>query len=483
MAPETAHPTAPLNGASAAPLGQEGTGPLLRPRREGGAAAALRASAALTAPEDAAPEDVLAWLSRRADQGGFSVRPVPFAEADGWHLRADTGDLVHRSGGFFTVEGLHVRADSGEEAAEWHQPIINQPEIGVLGILAQRRGGVLRFLMQAKMEPGNRNLVQLSPTVQATRSNYTGVHGGRAVRYLEYFMGPRRGRVLADVLQSEHGSWFLRKVNRNMLVEVDPGADVPEHEDFRWVPLGALGRLLRHDNAVNMDARTVLAGAPVPEGADRALHDDTALLSWFTGERTRHRVRTRTVPLKSIPHWVREEDRIRHEAGRYFEVVTVAVEAGTREVARWCQPLLRPCGLGVTAFLLRRFGGVPHVLVHARPEGGLMDGVELAPTVQCTPANYAHLPAPPPFLDAVLAAPPERVRYAAVHSEEGGRFLHAESRYLVVEADEATAPLAEPAGYRWVSLDQLHALVRHTRYVNVQARTLLACFACGAVDL
>ena len=34
--------------------------------------------------------------------------------------------------------------------------------------------------MQAKVEPGNINSIQLSPTLQATRSNYTKAHGGIA---------------------------------------------------------------------------------------------------------------------------------------------------------------------------------------------------------------------------------------------------------------------------------------------------------------
>ena len=70
---------------------------------------------------------------------------------------------------------------------------------------------------------------------------------------------------------------------------------------------------------------------------------------------------------------------------------------------------------------------------------------------------------------------PARVRYSALHSEEGGRFLNAVSRYLVVEADESQAPLDPPPGFQWVSYGQLAALARHSHYVNVQARTLLAC--------
>ncbi|MDT0453979.1 NDP-hexose 2,3-dehydratase family protein [Streptomyces hesseae] len=422
------------------------------------------------------------WLAGRADAHRFRVERIPFTGLDGWSFADGTGNLVHRSGRFFTVEGLHVAIGDGPDA-EWRQPIIKQPEIGILGILAKEFDGVLHFLMQAKMEPGNRNLLQLSPTVQATRSNYTRAHRGSDVKYIDHFIRPGRGRVLADVLQSEHGSWFFRKSNRNMIVETTE--DVSLDEDFCWLTLGQLGELLRLDNVVNMDARTVLACAPVAHDEPGALHSDTELLSWFTAERSRHDVRAERVPLAGLPDWVRGESTIEHVHGRYFRVVAVAVEAGNREVPSWTQPLFEPVDLGVTAFAVRSFGGVPHLLAHARVEGGFLDTVELGPTVQYTPRNHAHLTgaARPPFLDAVLGAAPERIRYEAVHSEEGGRFLNAESRCLFVETDAATTPDEPPPGYRWVTPGQLNSLVRHGHYVNVQARTLLAVLAAGAVRL
>ncbi|MFD9457901.1 NDP-hexose 2,3-dehydratase family protein [Streptomyces sp. NPDC059985] len=472
MTGPTTVPTA-ASAASPALVARVDEGLPLRLSRSTGAA---RGAAAHTA-------DVHAWLEERRRAHRFRVDRIAFADLDGWSFDPDTGNLGHRSGKFFTVEGLRVTTGSDGRERTWHQPIIRQPEVGILGILVKEFDGVPHFLMQAKMEPGNRNLLQLSPTVQATRSNYTKAHKGADVRYIEYFTQPGRGRVLADVLQSEHGSWFYRKSNRNMLVEAV--GDVPEHDDFRWLTLGEIGELLRQDNLVNMDARTVLACAPLQDTEAVALHSDTELLSWFTAERSRHDVSAERVPLAGIPGWKRGEDSIDHEEGRYFSVVAVGVQAGSREVSGWTQPLFEPTGVGVTAFLTRRIGGVPHLLVHARVEGGFADTVELGPTVQYTPPNYAHLPREerPPFLDLVLGADPARIRYEALHSEEGGRFLNAESRYLFLDTDEDQAPLQAPPGYLWATPAQLTGLLRHNHYLNVQARTLLSCLTSGAVTL
>ncbi|MFH9070589.1 NDP-hexose 2,3-dehydratase family protein [Streptomyces alboflavus] len=458
-------------------VGSERVRTPLRPRADASLSDRIARSASASA--DASCDEIHAWLQRRREEVEFTVDRIPFDALDGWSFAPGTGNLVHRSGRFFTVEGLHASVGEQPSPVEWHQPVIVQRETGILGILAQEFDGVLHFLMQAKMEPGNPGLLQLSPTVQATYSNYTKVHKGGSVRYVEYFTDPSRARVLSDVLQSEHGSWFYRKRNRNMVVEaIGP---VPEHEDFRWLTLGQIHQLLRHDHTVNMDARSALAGlsrsgVPGAPHSGAALHSDTELLSWLAGRRAASPIRPERVPLAGVPGWKHGPSSVDHENDRYFRVVAVSVRAGNREVGHWTQPLFEPLGQGVVAFLSRTVGGVPHVLVHARAEGGFLDA-ELGPTVQCAPANHAHLPAAdrPPFLDLVTTADPSRIRYSALHSEEGGRFLDAVSRYLVVEADESQAPLDAPPGFHWVSHDQLAALARHSHYVNVQARTLLMC--------
>ncbi|MFE0171797.1 NDP-hexose 2,3-dehydratase family protein [Streptomyces sp. NPDC059002] len=449
------------------------TGPGPRPRADAALADRLALSVLAREGSGVRTADVPGLLAARAGSGGYLVDRIPLDALCGWSFAPGTGDLAHRSGRFFSVAGL--RAEVGGAAPHaWRQPVINQPEVGILGLLAREFDGVLHFLMQAKMEPGNAGLIQLSPTVQATRSNYTKVHRGRDVAYLGHFTGPARGRVLADVLQSEHGSWFFRKTNRNMVVEVDE--DVPVRDGYLWLTLGQLGELLRHDDVVNMDTRSVLACLPFAPETASALHCDTEVRSWFTEERSLRDVRAELTPLSSVTGWHRDRWAISHEEGRYFEVVAVNVRAEGREVPQWTQPLFHPLGTGVTAFVTRRFGGVRHVLACARREGGFLDTVELGPTVQCTPANHAHLPPDrrPPFLADVLNAPRSAVLFGTTLSEEGGRFLRARSRYLIVEADESTAPTTPPDGFIWVTPGQLNSLTQHGHYVNVQARSLLA---------
>src|SRR4051794_31820491 len=185
------------------------------------------------------------WLNGCRRRSPFRVERVPLKAIEGWRFAPESGDLVHDSGRFFSVRGIHVKTDYGC-VPEWSQPILDQPDRAILGILAREIDGVLHFLMQAKMEPGNANTVQISPTVQATPSNYLRAHKGRCAPYVEYFAEPGHGRVLVDVLQSEQGSWFRGKRNRNMLMEVT--RDVEHHDDFAWLTLGEIHALLRLPN-------------------------------------------------------------------------------------------------------------------------------------------------------------------------------------------------------------------------------------------
>ncbi|MEV6229252.1 NDP-hexose 2,3-dehydratase family protein [Saccharopolyspora shandongensis] len=429
------------------------------------------------------------WLAERLAVNRYDIARIPFRALDRWGFDPETGDLAHDSGRFFRVQGLRVTTNYGP-VREWHQPIINQPEVGILGILVKEFDGVLHCLMAAKMEPGNINTIQLSPTVQATRSNYTRAHGGSTPRYLEHFTRQGRDRVLVDVLQSEQGAWFYHKRNRNMVVQTWEEVDV--HPDFCWLTLGQVLELLGHDNLINMDTRTVLSCLPFPApefGADGPWRNALArsldcrngvrtmadALNWITDARTNYVLGTDRVPLDRLPRWTRTDREITHEEGKYFDIVAVSVAASNREVPGWTQPMVEPAAPGEIALLVKRIGGVLHALMRIRVEAGYRDTVELAPTVQCTAANYDDAPgaARPPFLAEVLAPAPESVRYSKILSEEGGRFYCAQNRYQIIEkpADFATDP---PNDFEWLTLGQLVELVRHSNYLNIQARSLIS---------
>lgn len=434
------------------------------------------------------------WIQHRNEEVEVSVEQIPFSEMKGWYADAD-GCIRHESGRFFSIEGIHVRTDVGE-VQEWEQPIINQPEIGYLGILTKEFDGVLYFLMQAKIEPGNVNCVQISPTLQATKSNYTQQHKGRKPLYLEYFQNAKPHQVLLDQLQSEQGARFLRKRNRNIIIKVDE--DVPVYEDFAWMTLSQIKELMHHDNMVNMDTRTVLAGLDYSqfEISDESLHQMSPFgqsmiasarcrngrwtmnehLSWLTQLKANAEQNVRYVPIKDIQgEWQVSEYEISRKDKKFFRVIGTRVNISNREVTSWCQPLVQPMQQGICAFIIKKIDGIYHFLVHAKMECGNLDVYELAPTVQCLTGNVLDVPKEqwPAYVDYVMNAKPEQVLYDALQSEEGGRFYHEQNRNMIVEVGDEF-PIEIPADYHWMTLGQIHEFMRFNNYINIQARSLIA---------
>ncbi len=438
------------------------------------------------------------WLLERRRDQRCDVHRVPLADLRGWHDEPQSGDLVHDSGHFFRVQGIRARSDF-PLPLEFEQPIINQPEVGVLGILARRFDGVLHFLLQAKMEPGNVNLLQLSPTVQATRSNYTRVHGGARPRYLEFFSRRAGHRILVDQLQSEQGLFFIRKRNRNVIVET--AADVPVHDDFHWLTLGQIKQLLREPHTVNMDTRTVIAAIPLVASAAEAeangclprrgtatfadaLLTSTlapnhgcqtmdAILSWITEIRSAAEIDCQPCALASITGWTRDDRELRRADGRYFKVIGVSVASDAREVPRWTQPMVEPCAAGISAFVTKRIDGLLHFLVQARMEPGVWNLIELGPTVQYLPGTPLDEAQRPFMLDDVVSGA-ATTHHRSTQSEEGGRFYRYVTENIVIEIDESDDRPVPPQ-YTWVTLGQLNTLIQYGHYLNIEARSVLAC--------
>ena len=465
----------------------------------------LRSALATDTPHRGMRE-VEEWFEEQRRTLRIAVRQIPFAELGGWGFSPDPVTLGHASGRFFTVEGLRVRTDCGP-VRQWDQPILNQPEVGILGIMTCVFDGVRHFLMQAKVEPGNVNSVQLSPTVQATRSNYTRVHGGNAPPYLEYFRDRSRARVLVDELQSEQGARYLRKQNRNMIVEVE--GNIPAGPRFCWMTLAQIKQLLKRPNVVNMDTRTVLACLPMlgrgllssdrheptltplligdlalgPFATDllgsvldsqRTEHTSRELMHWLTELRATHEMRLEQRSLTELDGWIVTDREIAHPEGRHFSIIAVDVESGVREVSRWQQPLIAHSGFGLNSFLLQRRNGCLHFLVRAAMYPGNRQLFELGSTVSRSNADtHAGTAAAPPYLDLVYNAPPSWIRYDAIQSEEGGRFYQYQNRYTIVEAPEGE-PIDTTPHHRWMTLGQIEELLHHG-YMNVEARNLLAC--------
>ena len=416
------------------------------------------------------------------------VEPVPFVALKSWHFDGATGDLQHDSGKFFSIVGLNVYTNTGS-VSHWQQPIINQPEVGYLGIICKEFDGVLYFLLQAKIEPGNVNCVQLSPTLQATRSNYMQVHGGKKPAYLDYFRNARFEQIVLDQLQSEQGARFLRKRNRNIIIKVDDC--IEQGEDFRWLTLAQIKQLMSYDNTVNMDTRTVLSGLRFADSKNgvselgglllesescvKGVNTIDGILHGLSELKSRYELVTEKIPLKSVGEWLVTDTEIVRPDRRFFRVLGVDVTIANREVARWCQPIVQPMQDGLCVLFVKNIDGVLHFLLQAKVECGNFDVVEFAPTVQCLTGPYKNpIGYVPQFLETYQRGECiEKVLFDTMQSEEGGRFYHEQNRNVICLVNDKV-PDCPPENFMWLTLGQIKEFLRFNNYLNIQVRSLIS---------
>jgi len=440
--------------------------------------------------------DVITWLEVQNNNVQVSINKTTFDHLNEWSFK--DGRLTHDSGRFFSIDGIRVTACIDRQT-QWDQPIINQPEVGYLGFIVKYIKGILHFLVQAKIEPGNINYVQLSPTLQATRSNYEQAHKGKKPLYLEYFQHACSDKILLDQLQSEQGARFLKKRNRNIIIQVDE--DIPIYDNFTWLTLAQLKDLMQYDNLVNMDSRTVISGIPFGSfnsdvidffnflGKHNSIQKDllnSALISngevhsikdiitFLTDLKSSNDLSIMHMSLHKIKNWVLTDTTIQHIDYKYFKVIAANIEIGNREVVSWGQPMIEPVQEGLCAFVAKKINGILHFAVQAKLECGNHDTIEFAPTVQTLTDDYRKTKKNTlPFLDYVLNIDANKVYFDTLQSEEGGRFFKEQNRNMIIIAGDEV-PDTLPDRYIWMTLNQLYTFLRFNNYHNIQARSLIA---------
>lgn len=437
-------------------------------------------------------DDILTWIKEKNRDVRVDIRKIPYDyTGDNWHYDQERGEIRNRDGSFFQIKGLQ-KAEDGRILNE--QPIIIQNEIGYLGIICKEFDGVLYFLMQAKIEPGNVNKIQISPTIQATKSNFMQVHGGRVPAFLEYFSNKRNYEIIVDQIQSEQSSRFLRKRNRNIIIVVNEEIEVPD--THRWMTLGQIKQLMRYDNLVNMDTRTVISCIPFSlrdfsykelSHIRMLFHQEPFYNSVFFGNsgseinkiyqymnevKMLDRSEIRLVDLYSLASWKRKMDEISSEHGA-FKVVYCDIEIEGREVRRWQQPLLEAEGQSVFGLIYCVEDNLQKFLIQTKSEVGCFDKIEIGPSVQLEPGENPNAS----LVDALFTYNYEHnrgIEFDGLFSEEGGRFYQEQNRNVIMKIEKGDLPQPLPEGYFWADFQTLNILIQFNNCLNIQLRNLLS---------
>ena len=430
---------------------------------------------------------LLTWIRERNEHTKVNIVKSSLSKSKVWFYDEGSGVIRNQNNSFFQVSGLRV-VENGKTVVE--QPILLQHEIGYLGIICKMINGMLHFLMQAKIEPGNINCVQISPTIQATKSNFTQKHGGDKPKYLEYFINAEKHTILFDQIQSEQSSRFLGKRNRNIIILVDE--NIAECSTHKWMTLYQIKQLMKIPNLVNMDTRTVLSCLPIlwredttaveKYFSDKALyrsmyHTDKnelpAVYHYINNYKMFNEQKRELVPLYNLKDWKYNDN---HEFVYHhpysFKLIHCDIEIEGREVRHWDQPLFEANGKALFGLFTCIDNGIRKFLVKAKPEIGAFDQIELGLSVQREAVSDDQEDSVYQLFIKKLKAN-EGIVFNNVLSEEGGRFYHEENDNVIIEI-EKTEIGELPDGYFWLTYRTLNSLIQINNTVNIQLRNLIS---------
>lgn len=437
-------------------------------------------------------QQLLNWVYERNKTVAVEIHKIGLQDCSPWFWDKDEGCIRNQNRSFFTISGFQQTQPDGKIIT---QPILLQQEIGYLGIVCKEFDGVMHFLMQAKIEPGNINKIQLSPTIQATRSNFTQKHGGAKPPYLDYFINADKYEIVVDQIQSEQSSRFYKKRNRNIIIRVEE--EIPVLPSHRWMTLRQIKRLMREENLVNMDTRTVLSCIPFSKlhlpkmellelsdcFRDKQLfrsafvggEDNTlpVVYQYINNRKMFSEVDRKLVPLHQLPDWEIRDGEFVCKHPYPFKVVFCDIAIEGREVKHWTQPLFEANGIATFGLICCEKDGVLKFLVKAMPEVGCFDLVELGPTVQREAvALFQDEDELSRFFFRRLSHG-SGVMFDQLLSEEGGRFYHEQNRNVLIRVKyEDLPPL--PEGYFLLDYRTLNELVQVNNTLNIQLRNLLS---------
>lgn len=428
-------------------------------------------------------KEILEWIEKKNNEIHVVIEKNGLSDSDFWFYDDEEGAIVNKNRSFFAIKGIQKVVD-GNVVAE--QPILLQQEIGYLGIICKMIDGEMNLLMYAKIEPGNINHIQISPTIQATKSNFTQKHGGKKPAYLEYFVNASNYNIIVDQIQSEQSSRFLGKRNRNIIIEVDENEDIEVLPSHRWMTLSQLKELMKYDNLVNMDTRTVLSCIPADKMEKFAPINDEALKNsincdddntpelyqYINNYKMFDESESKLVPLYSLESWETKDNEFVCKYPYSFKVVFCDIEIEGREVTHWTQPLFEATGIATFGLFTCVDNGIRKFLVQAKPEIGCFDKIELAPSVQREYICAEKMNAVDNLFDQ-LVQDKKGIKFDTVLSEEGGRFYHEQNINVIIEIDKNDLPEL-PDGYFWTTYKVLNKLVQVNNCLDIQLRNLLS---------
>ena len=417
-------------------------------------------------------KQIYAWLKKQKKRQKIIIKEKNISELYSWKYKSEK--IYHISKKFFSIVGLRVISNFYKRYT-WDQPIIYQNENGILGIIRRNKNGETEYLMQANVEPGNINKLQISPTVQATKSNYTRVHGGKKIKYLNFFLN--KTKFLVNSKQTEQGFIYLFKKNTNILLNIN--RNINSSKNYKWIQKKHLISMIGKKNILNMDTLSVFSCSIKKNIFDKPINSVKQINNWLVHMKKRYYIKVNRIKLSNMKNWVLTNKNIFHKNKSYFSIIGVMVSTKSREVNYWDQPLIKNSYLHFAGFLVKKINSTTHYLVKFIVEPGLKSGSLTCTVKTSNVGSYRknnNLSFKSKFIlkNFFFKKNKYSVKYDTIQSDEGGRFYQSQIRYMIIQLNDQQK-IKIDKNYKWISQNQMIYLIKKG-VLDIEARLLFACY-------
>ena len=403
-----------------------------------------------------------------------NVAQVSLEKCFGWFY--DGESISHSSGRYFNVSAF--RDKQGEYV------LIDQQEIGLLGVIFDKESKDV--LVQIKPEPGNAiNLYQIAPTVQATKSNYEQVHGGKPTLFLEEFSD------IPSSYQSEQGSKFFNKFNDNKVLFRSRLSINESDNRYRYIKLTKLKFFLLKSFFINTDLRSALTTAPwsiysFSNKTDilfQSIHDEilrNALSKSYYFLRSNYLCRAIEIKEKCYKENNQLLKRIKLSSLKNYHIDQLGISnknfyllnffdvfLPSREIPHWAQPMILSNSIDVHILAFIIINGNALFFINAIKEPGYAKN-----TSQLTSSfivDKSSSDSHKIFVKTVIKK--SKVICKLRQSDEGGRFYRNITDYYFLNYQDKSHYESNSVNY--FSLAEIESMVRKSYFTN-EMRTLLS---------
>ena len=402
------------------------------------------------------------WLQKQKRINKLKIQKKNINHLKDWIFKKNS--IFHKSNNFFSIKPFVFE----KENKKIFQPLIIQKEEGILGIIKQKKQGKDFYLLQSKIEPGNINGVQLSPTVQATKSNYLRKHGGKKTLFLDYFTEKNKNlKIISKKKLSEQGSRFLDKKNWNILLEANK-ISIPKKKNYCWLTKDEIKYFINKKNVINMDTISVLSSVIKKNTIEKKLSSNKYLDTKLKKYSKKSKFKTSRINFKNLKNWKISKNSVFDLNKRFFSIFFIDVIANLREVKKWEQPIISDHFSSLNGFLVTNLDNTIHYLLRITFEPGFNQ-----------PKYTSTI-----FEKNFLLKSKKNIRYKSffskknclmnvINSDEGGRFLKNQTRNMIAEIKNyKKVKLNE--NFIWASHNQVIDLINQNK-MTIEARNLFAC--------